>query len=101
MKKIVIRVLLAAMVAAPVTAALTACPEEKKEEPPPPPPPPPPKPVIPEYAPTGDDAELKKQGAAGIDDTNAKDKAAELEKTLNESITKLEAAKAAPADAKK
>lgn len=97
MKKIVVRLLLAALVAAPVTAALTACPEEKKEEPPPPPPPPPPpKPVIPEYAPIGDDAELKKQGATGIDDTNAKDKAAELEKGLDEAIGKLDAAKAAP-----
>ena len=59
--------------------------------------PPPPKPVIPEYAPTGDDAALKKEGAAGIDDTNAAAKAAEIEKTLDEAITKLEADKAAAA----
>jgi hypothetical protein len=60
----------------------------------------PPKPTIPEYAPTGDDAALKKEGAAGIDDTNAAAKATDLEKALDESIKKLEEAKAA-APAKK
>ncbi len=63
--------------------------------------PPPPKPTIPDYAPTGDDAELKKQGAAGIDGDNAAAKAGDLEKAIDESIVKLEAAKAAPAPAAK
>ena len=63
----------------------------------------PPAPVIPEYAPMGDDAELKKQGAMGIDDKNAAAKAAEIEKTLDEAIAKLKtpAAPAATAAATK
>ena len=63
------------------------CPDEK----------PPEKPAIPAYAPMGEDADLKKGAAAGIDETNADAKAGELEKALDESIAKLEAAKAAPA----
>ena len=39
---------------------------------------------IPEYAPEGDDAELKKAGAEGITGDNAMEKAKELEKMLDE-----------------
>ncbi len=43
---------------------------------------------IPEYAPEGDDAELKKEGADGITADNAMDKAKELEKELDEALAK-------------
>jgi len=98
MKKIVARLMLCALVTAPIVAT-AACPAEepKKEEPPPPPPPPPPPaaPTIPEYTPAGEDADLKKQGAAGIDDKNASAKASELEGAIDAQIKDLEAKKAA------
>ena len=125
MKNILIRTMLVGA----ALFALSAC----SEPPPPPPPPPPPdgdhdgvpdaddkcpaeagvkenngckpKPVIPEYAPQGDDAEIKKAAAAGIGEDNAKAKGEELEKAIDASITSLEeAAKAkaaAPAKGKK
>lgn len=59
----------------------------------PPPPPPPPAVVIPDYAPSGDFADLKKGAAAGIDDKNAMAKASETETALNAAIATLEATK--------
>ena len=103
MKTVLARLMLAALFAAPM-AVIPACPaEEKKEETPPPPPPPPPPPAatIPDYAPTGDDAELKKEGAAGITADNALAKAKETEATLDKAIADLEAAKAAAPAPKK
>ncbi len=115
MNKFFSTVIVPALVAVPF---LTACPSE------PPPPPdtdadgiidtddkcpteagdkanngckPPPAIVIPEYAPIGDDADLKKMGAMGIDDKNAAMKAADMEKTLDAAITALKAPPAAPA----
>jgi hypothetical protein len=91
MKKIGRAVLAAAFASA---LGLTAgCPEEKpevkdagapkKEEPK--------KPEIPEYAPTGDMADVKKAAAAGITADNAMDKAKALDGSLDEAIKKLEA----------
>jgi hypothetical protein len=105
MKSIVTRLVLTAIVAASFTA-LPACPKEeppKVEEPPPPPPPrpPPPTAAIPDYAPTGDDAEWKKTGAAGVTADNAVAKAAEAEGMLDQAIKDLEAAKAAAPAPKK
>jgi hypothetical protein len=99
MKKIISRLLLAALVAAPVMA-VAGCPAEepKKEEAPPPPPPPPPPPTIPDYNPEGEHADLKREGAAGIDANNAAARAAEAEANLDKAIAEIEAAKAgAPA----
>ena len=95
MKTIFARLLLAAMVSVPV-AAVAACdkPPEPAPAPPPPPPAPPPvaAPTVPDYSPTGDEADLKKQGAAGITTDNAATKAAELEGAIDAATKALEAA---------
>ena len=99
MKTVIARLLLAALCTSFVAVvACTPAEEPKKDVTPPPPPPPPPTPAvaaIPDYSPTGDDADLKKQGAAGITDTNAATKAAELEGSIDAATKALEAAKAA------
>ena len=106
MKTVLSRLLLTAIVAASFTA-IPACPaEEKKVEemtPPPPPPPPPVAPVatIPDYAPTGDDAEWRKQGAASLTAENAASEAAKAEGMLDAQIKTLEDAKAAAPAPKK
>jgi hypothetical protein len=55
---------------------------------------------VPEYAPVGEGADLKKSAAADITADNALAKATEVEKTLDGAITELEA-KAAAKPAKK
>jgi hypothetical protein len=72
--------------------ALTAgCPEEKPEEPKEEPKPEEPKkPEIPEYAPTGDHADIKKEAAKDITADNAMDKAKELDSALDGELKKLE-----------
>jgi hypothetical protein len=68
--------------------ALTAgCPEEKPEEPPKEEPKEEPKaPEIPEYNPTGDHADIKKEAAKDITADNAMDKAKALDGQLDEAL---------------
>jgi hypothetical protein len=49
--------------------------------------------VIPDYMPVGDDAELRKLGAADINDKNASLKASELDGRLDQQIKDLEGRK--------
>jgi hypothetical protein len=93
MMKIFARLAIVAIVAAPIAA----CPATPEPAPAPPPPPPaaatpPAAPAIPDYSPTGDEADLKKQGAAGITQDNAATKAAELEGSIDAATKALEAA---------
>ena len=98
MKKMLARLLLTSLMSAPILAA-AACPTPAPDPVPAPPPPPAPAPAptpvatIPDYSPTGDDADLKKQGAAGITDANAATKAAELEGAIDAATKDLEAHK--------
>jgi hypothetical protein len=80
--------------AATIAAALafTGCPEDKPaEDPKPAEPAPEEKPTIPDYAPTGDHADIKKAAAAGITGDNAMDKAKALGEELDKAIKDLEA----------
>lgn len=83
-------------------SASVACVDEAAEAPPPEetkevPPPPPPKIEIPEYAPTGEFAEVKKEAASGIDDKNAMDRANALEVKLDSALAEIKPA--APTEA--
>jgi hypothetical protein len=57
--------------------------------------------VVPDYAPTGDDAEWRKQGAAALTLDDAAAEAAKAEATLDTAVAELEAKKAADAAAPK
>ena len=93
-----------ALFAAAIAVGTSACKEEPPPPPPPPPkveppppPPPPPAPTIPEYAPTGDHADMKKEAAKDITAENAVEKAKALEADLDKQIADM----AAKAPAKK
>jgi hypothetical protein len=93
------------LLAVAAMSAISACTEPPPPLPPPLPPvevkpPEPPKPVLAAYEPTGEFADIKKAGAAGIDENTAAAKAAEVETALDTAITELEA-KAAKAPKKK
>ena len=84
------------LLAVAAVSAISACSEPPPPPPPPPPPvevkpPEPPKPVLAAYEPTGEGAETKKAGAAGIDENTAAAKAAEVETALDAAIAELEA----------